>query len=250
MILLYHHVAPFNIIRSHLQKNDITWNFSITPENFESHILCLKQRKIKFITLHQLISDIKNYGVECSDTVVLTFDDGWLDNYQYAYPILIKHGISACFFVTAKEFDENISNPRTMTINQIRHLLNAGMEVGSHTMTHPPRLSQLDVRTIMEEVSVSKFILENKLQIEVEYFAYPGGDFNAFTVEIVKKAGYKAACSILSPHINNTDSLYWLFRSTLTEKVNSLSDYYRLNKRLIRCFSYRVQNKLLMKLNS
>lgn len=92
--------------------------------------------------------------------------------------------------------------------------------------------------------------MEYHLQDSVDYFAYPGGEFNSSIVDLVKQAGYKAACLVLSPATNTSSDKFWLFRNHLTENLNSLSDFYRLHHTMLRFLDFRVRRKLVEKLGN
>lgn len=132
---------------------------------------------------------IKTWGQspKGGDSPHLTFDDGLLDNYTNAFPILKDLGIKACFFILAG----NVGKPGYMSWAQIKELGNAGMLVGSHGMTHKI-LVGLNQNEINYELNESKKILEEKLKITIEYFSIPKGHYNGSVIDNLKKVGYKA----------------------------------------------------------
>jgi peptidoglycan/xylan/chitin deacetylase (PgdA/CDA1 family) len=105
--------------------------------------------------------------------IVLTFDDGHVSNYENALPILVDCGLTATFFVTAGL----IGTGNTMNWSQIRALHSAGMEIGSHTVTHrpPALLSDAELR---DELLESRRILEDGLGTDVLSISSPTGFFN------------------------------------------------------------------------
>ena len=88
LVLLYHRVTE--------HSSDI-WNLSVSPSNFEQHLILLKKR-FRIISEDELIYGVDN-GKLPGKSIVLTFDDGYYDNFQYAYPILSKHNAPAIFFL-------------------------------------------------------------------------------------------------------------------------------------------------------
>jgi peptidoglycan/xylan/chitin deacetylase (PgdA/CDA1 family) len=121
--------------------------------------------------------------------VIITFDDGNVSNYTLALPILQDFGFKATFFVTAGFIGKN----GTMSWSQIRALQTAGMEIGSHTVTHRPP-SLLDENEIRYELSESRRILEDGLGAPVKSVSSPTGFFNPLMRNIAKEVGYRALC--------------------------------------------------------
>jgi len=120
-------------------------------------------------------------------TILITFDDGLIDNYTNAYPILKEFGLKAYFFILVGK----VGRDGYMNWEQIRQLRDAGMVIGSHGMTHRI-LTELNDAELDYELSESKKILEQKLGAGVEYLSIPRGFTNKNVIEKVKKVGYKA----------------------------------------------------------
>lgn len=136
------------------------------------------------------VRDLENVRLLPPRTVVITFDDGYRDNFGHGFLNLAKYNMRATWFV--------ISRPRNkhfwLDESHLREMTAAGMEISAHTRTHA-RLPELDVAKIEEEVSGSKKDIEDILGLPVTSFAYPYGLFDDACVEAVRKAGFKAACS-------------------------------------------------------
>jgi peptidoglycan/xylan/chitin deacetylase (PgdA/CDA1 family) len=134
--------------------------------------------------------------------IVLTFDGAYLDNYRIMFPTLQKAGATAVVFAHGdrqiKEdvwnADPNVPRGRMMEENQILELHAAGLEIGSHTMTHP-NLASLQPEQASEEITRSRVLLEILLNAPVLSFAYPFGEANARIKHLVAEAGYDIACS-------------------------------------------------------
>lgn len=118
--------------------------------------------------------------------VALTFDDGLLDNYTTAYPVLCELGLNAYFFVLVGK----ISKAGYMNWQQVRELKDAGMMIGSHGMTHRI-LTGLSDRDMDYELKESKKILENKLECAVDSISIPRGFHNRKILAKAKEFGYK-----------------------------------------------------------
>jgi peptidoglycan/xylan/chitin deacetylase (PgdA/CDA1 family) len=121
--------------------------------------------------------------------VLLTFDDGHVSNHDEALPILVEQGLRATFFVTAGR----IGDGTAMNWTQIRAMHAAGMEIGSHTVTHRPP-STLDDAALRWELDESRRILEDGLGALVTSISSPTGFFNPRMRALAREAGYRALC--------------------------------------------------------
>jgi peptidoglycan/xylan/chitin deacetylase (PgdA/CDA1 family) len=250
MILLYHHMAPLDCIpRDEAGDTDEGWRFNHSPEAFEFQLMELQRRGYRFVSLNQLIDEIRATGNESKDSVVITFDDGWIDNYTFAFPILKKLQIPATFFIVTRGLRENRPDSTRMNLEQLRELSAHGMTIGSHTRTHPD-LTTISSAAAAEEIAGSKADLQKALGVSVDFLAYPGGGFNSRVADLAREAGYRAACSVLGPKTNDQSSLYWLYRDLLTPGLDSLGDRYRLSKVARKAFAFRVNHRLKQRLGT
>lgn len=248
MILLYHHIAPAESIpRDDARFRDEGWHFTHSPGEFEFHLLELQRRGYRFISLDQLVIELHTKGAERPDSAVITFDDGWMDNYTFALPVLTKLGLPATFFVTTAHLSNAADDRKRMNADQLRELACNGHIIGTHSRTHS-NLSRLSNAEARNEIMGCKEDLEDSLGTQVDFFAYPGGAFNTDVTRITRDAGYKAACSVLGPKTNKVSSLFWLFRDVLSPGMNTLGDRYRLSQFIRRILSFRVSRKLKRRL--
>ena len=144
------------------------------------------------------------------NAVWLTFDDGRIDNYDAALPALREAGARATFFVIA---ERSLGGAKDyIPLSCLREMVAAGMEIGSHTLTHPklPRLSPAQLR---DEIIGSKKRLEDALGIEVVSFCYPYGSLNNTARELVREAGYRAAVSTIRDNRNGAADRFALRRA-------------------------------------
>ena len=123
--------------------------------------------------------------------VFLTFDDGYLDNYAAAFPLLASYGMTASFFVITSL----LGQPGRMTASQIMEMSAAGMYIGSHTVSHRP-LATLAKWEATLELQISKACLEDLLGKEVGAVAYPCGSYNDDTLAAAREAGYWAGFTV------------------------------------------------------
>lgn len=157
------------------------------PEQLEEQMKYLYDHHFESISLRELYDFLYENGTLPPKPIVITFDDGYKDNYTNALPILRKYGFTAAVFVTAGQ-----NGPDFLTRDEMRELLEAGWEIESHTMTHPD-LSKLNPSKLQWELQHSKKLLEQDLGREVKFLAYPYGKFNEAVVKEVKEAGYLMA---------------------------------------------------------
>jgi peptidoglycan/xylan/chitin deacetylase (PgdA/CDA1 family) len=115
--------------------------------------------------------------------VSINFDDGWSNQYTNALPLLNKYGEHATFFIISGELQDQ---PDYMSTTQIKGLITAGDEVGSHTITHPD-LTTLTTAQAQNEMQQSQTTLQNTFGIPITDFAYPYGAYNASTIAIGKQ---------------------------------------------------------------
>ncbi|MFA6599670.1 MAG: glycosyltransferase [Candidatus Omnitrophota bacterium] len=196
LILLYHSVHP-------AKQNDM----NVLPAEFERHLDFLKQ-KYDIISLERAVELLKEGKAIPKPTVVITFDDGYRDNYQYAFRLLKAKKLPAAFFLLA---DESPGQRRTKHLDQAGfgdetallswaeagEMAGAGMLIGSHGNSHT-RLGELEAGPVRDEMVSSKNLLESKLSSSVRYFSYPYGtreDFGDRERTLAQEAGYEAACS-------------------------------------------------------
>jgi len=120
--------------------------------------------------------------------VILTFDDGYLDNYLYADPVLDSFSFKATFNIISGM----VGDSEYMTEEEILALSKRGYEISSHTVSHPS-LEQLSSNALNRELVDSKIALEKLTGEKVITLCYPAGKYNAEVEAAVKSAGYKMA---------------------------------------------------------
>jgi peptidoglycan/xylan/chitin deacetylase (PgdA/CDA1 family) len=158
------------------------------PEVFDRFLRCLTARA-DVISLPALVERLSRGSAHSGrPTAVLTFDDGYIDNYTIAYPLLARYHCPATFFVTAGL----IGAPGWLSPYMLREMHKGGMIIGSHTVNHRS-LPHLSPDSAVQELRESKVILEDFLGERCSTFSYPFGDFNAETKRLVYETGYDCA---------------------------------------------------------
>jgi peptidoglycan/xylan/chitin deacetylase (PgdA/CDA1 family) len=242
MILMYHHVAPLEAVPVAADESE-GWEFTLSPQGFERQLTALRQRGYRFVSLNSMADDIRKRGVEDARAVAVTFDDGWVDNFWFARPVLKQLSITATFFVTSAQLRNGTRDGKRMGCDQLKQLLDDGMGIGGHSRTHP-NLTELPLAQAREEIAGCKEDLERALGSPVSFFAYPGGAFNRDVARLTQEAGFTGACSVIGPSRNDTSTLFWLHRDILSESMRTWHDRYRLSPWARRLFSFRVHRRL------
>ncbi|MDD5129563.1 MAG: polysaccharide deacetylase family protein [Candidatus Omnitrophica bacterium] len=171
-------------------------SFYVAPENFAKQMEYIKNKGYEVITLDELVQGIKNNKSFKRNKVVITFDDGYRDNFQYAYPVLKKFGFPATIFIISDFVGKSFGNGKEfLNWDQIILMSKDDISFGAHTKTHFNLGSRVDEPVAQEEIMGSKNAIEEKIKLPVEYFCYPSGGFNEKTKEMIKQAGFKGACS-------------------------------------------------------
>ncbi|MBU0548540.1 MAG: polysaccharide deacetylase family protein [Candidatus Omnitrophica bacterium] len=164
----------------------------VVPENFIKQLEYIKRKGYEVITLDELVESIKSKKQLKRNKVVITFDDGYKNNFKYAYPILKRFGFPATVFLIS---DYMGNDKRFLSWEQVRIMFKDNISFGAHTKTHFYLGVVEDEKVALEEIVGSKKKIEQEIGMAVDYFCYPGGGFNERVKEIVKQAGYKGACA-------------------------------------------------------
>lgn len=163
----------------------------VTPDNFARQMAFLKNEKYSVISLDELVDGIESGEKFDSKTLVITFDDGYSDNYLNAFPVLVKQGFPATIFLPTG----HIGTEGYLTWDQVKIMMAHGVDFGAHTINHVYLPSEKDTASLWKEVSGSKKAIAAATGKSPEYFAYPTGGFNDKVKSAVKMAGYKGACT-------------------------------------------------------
>lgn len=180
-VLMYHSILPENKGRG---------RYTVSVEKLERQLISLAESGYESISLETLLKHGEVEAAIPAHPIVLTFDDGTIDQYLYAFPLLTKYGFTATFFVVTGW----INHEGILSDENIIEMRKAGMSFGSHTHSHP-FLDQLDTTEILYELQESKRILEQILNEPVHYLAIPGGWYSQNVLEIAENIGYKLICT-------------------------------------------------------
>jgi peptidoglycan/xylan/chitin deacetylase (PgdA/CDA1 family) len=205
-ILTYHHVNP-------LPGDMVT----VTPEHFETQMAWLSGQRYRSLFIEELLDWMAGKIILDQKAVVLTFDDGYLDNLRFAYPILKKFGLRATIFlvtgwagVEREEGDfERVYSHRecrelteagkaqqlALTWEEARRLEEEGLlRIESHTHQHNKNLFA-DRGALRESLRLSQEAFQGHLGKKSTCLCWPGGRYNAESLEAAREFGFSACCT-------------------------------------------------------
>ncbi len=169
-----------------------TDNFTVTPERFAADLQTLQHYGYCAISLEQMQSFLDDRNVEMPDKpILITFDDGYMDNFENAYPLLKEHGMVATFFIIT----DKLWTKDRLIPEKIAEMVEGGMSFGSHTVSHR-RLGELTWEEIREELIMSKAVLESVVGKTVNAIAYPQGSYNENVVTLAQNLGYTTGFTV------------------------------------------------------
>ena len=224
-IFIYHSIMPHptGTVRN-------SEEYRVLPQDFDAQLAYLKQNGYTVISFESLIDAMISTSTVAppSKSVVITFDDGWENQYENAFPILKKYGDTATFFV----FTNGMGSKGFMTWAQLREMQDAGMDIESHSVSHPYLFAIANLTDLWKEIEGSKELITAHLGKSPDLFAYPFGLFNDLDVAMLKTAGYRAARADLgwplamnvSSTATSTDALYKLNGIQVTDDFRRFLD--------------------------
>lgn len=200
-ILIYHHIRQFKDSDS---ANDKT--FVVFPENFKQQMDYLVEQKFNSISFANLVDYFLGKFKMPEKPVIITFDDGVINQYENAWPVLKENNLTATFFIFSNPIGRSANY---MNWEQLQELAEQGNEIGGHGWYHL-YLDRISKAELEKEIIESKKILEEKLGQEIKIFTYPFGQYNEEVVAQIKAAGYLAARGINNGVTHRPDDLYYL----------------------------------------
>jgi len=167
---------------------------------FEEHMRYLKEEGYRVIPMRELLGFVNYENALPQRAVVLTIDDGYRSAYDIAYPILKKHGFTATLFIYT-DFVE--SSASALTWDHLRAMKEGGFEVGSHTLSHCDLTKRREgedmdayLARIVRELRISKQIIDEQLNQDTMYLAFPYGEQNQRVLKLCEEVGYKLGFSV------------------------------------------------------
>ncbi|MEI7749660.1 MAG: polysaccharide deacetylase family protein [Candidatus Moraniibacteriota bacterium] len=190
-ILMYHHIREYG--------NDGNPSIYVSPQRFEEQLQWLFSHGFRTVGLDYFRHPTPVSG----KPFILTFDDGYQDAYDQAFPTLKKYGFQATFYIVTNDMNRS----GFLSTGEMLEMKDAGMRFGSHSLSHP-NLTQVFQGQAEREIYGSKNVLEEALGTTVDDFCYPGGANDRNVENIVANSGYKTATTTVSEVVSGpTDPL-------------------------------------------
>jgi peptidoglycan/xylan/chitin deacetylase (PgdA/CDA1 family) len=172
-----------------------------TPTSvFEQHMKILKEGGYSVISTAELSEFLAFRRAIPRKAVVINLDDGYRSTYDIAYPILKKYGFTATFFIYTAFIG---ASKNALTWDQLKAMKADGFEVGSHSVTHADLTKKIPGETekeylarVKQELLLSKQILDEKLDQNTQYIAFPYGEFNPVVLKLCEETGYRVGFSV------------------------------------------------------
>ena len=217
-------------ILSYHSVSDENCPLSLKINQFEKQLKYLKKNGFQSVFIDE-INKSKN------KKFIITFDDGYKDLISNSLPILKKYNFKATCFVVSNligetnswdENDKNITKKKLMDRMYISLWIKNGMKIGSHSKNHK-NLTNLSYEIMLNEITESKFYLENLIDSAVDSFCYPFGSFNEKIIEEVKKNYKFAFTTKRSRYDQSIHNKYLLPRIDMGKKISNFKMYLKLN---------------------
>jgi peptidoglycan/xylan/chitin deacetylase (PgdA/CDA1 family) len=213
-ILMYHHIAD-----APPSADAVRRDLSVGPAAFAQQMSYLQANGYQTIDLAMLVDHLLAGRPLPAKAIVLTFDDGYEDNYSNAYPILRRFGFGGAFFVLT----DLVGQAGYASWDNLIEMSRNGMDIEAHGRTHND-LAISSAEDTTWQVAGSRAILEEKLGQRVRFYCYPSGRYTAQTIAILRDNGYTAAVTIAYGVSHKASGLFELDRIRV-RGTDSLDDF-------------------------
>ncbi|MFT0824723.1 polysaccharide deacetylase family protein [Bacillus swezeyi] len=193
-ILMYHSISSGNSLR-------------VPEEEFRGHMKWLKENGYYTLTPEEAYIVLTQDQMPREKCVLITFDDGYTDNFAKAYPILKENGMKATIFMIGK----SVGRKNHLTEKQMEEMSRNGISIESHTLNHV-ELNGLTPEQQLSEMTRSKTLFDGMFNQETALLSYPVGRYNGDTLRLAEKAGYKMAVTTEPGAASRDQGMYALHR--------------------------------------
>lgn len=215
--------GPKILVLNYHQIDNKPTSLSVHVADFDAQMKFLVDSGCVTITPDELYAGLNGEIELPPRPVLITFDDGYIDNYTNAFPILKKYGLHATIFIIPS-FTGKYSG--YMNWEQLKDMEANGITIESHTLTHP-KLESLSDDEIRSELLNSKVMLEENLGHPVEFLAYPTGTYNLHIAGIAQDLGYKGAFTIKYGVVDRGSNFFALERVPIFNTAqNTMRNFY------------------------
>lgn len=210
VILMYHSIGDSKVF------------FNVKRAEFETQMKFLKENNYNVVSAEKLLEYLNKKDIP-SKTVVITFDDGYQDNFLNAWPILKKYNFPATIFLATgnvgSDFMIRGEVMRFLNWNEMSEMEASGLiDIEPHTETHQ-KLNKLTTEETFAEINVSKKMIEEKLNKKCHFFSYPFGIYNDNIIKILKDFSFRAGLSIDKGRIDFKTDKFILRRNSIDSAV-------------------------------
>lgn len=227
-VLMYHRIIKDT------SGNINNWH-AVSEENFRKQMKILESLNFTPITFEDYQLYLDDKLTLPKKPIIITFDDGHLDTFEIARPILRELDMRAVIFIMGNRnlryavWDQKYEDDRCllMTDEQVLTARSEGFEIGAHSMTHPT-LPNLSIGELVEEIQGSKESIEKLLGERVLSFAYPFGRLDPRVYQIVRESGFKFACAVFTGPPDFGKDFTEIRRLAINYKTNTLQFLMRL----------------------
>ena len=220
-ILMYHYISI-----PPASADAVRRDLSVSPQAFEEQLRYLKDNGYQTISLDQLNRHLQLGESIPEKSVILTFDDGYRDNFEFAFPLLVKYGFTGAFFLVTAPIDQG--NEDYLTWPQVSVMSQMGMDMEPHSYTHPDLTGQpLDY--VVWQVIGSKEAIEERTGKPCRFFAYPSGNYDQQVVDVLRSAHFWGGLAVHAGIDHSSDGMFDLARvrvrssDTLEQFINKLN---------------------------
>ena len=221
-VMIYHSVRPY--MKGESKYQDL---YDVTPALLEQELIYIETHGFHTVDMRDVDAYFRGATTSLPENpVMLTFDDGWKNQYVYAFPLLQKHHMKAVFYIFTNPLDHKKSH--WMSWEDVLALDKAGMEIGGHTRTHPILTKIKDHAKLDYEIAEPKNIIESHLGHPIISFAYPFGAKNEQVKQSVIRAGYSIARTTYSGVWNDPQHRFEFHGTLSSDKLSEFE--YLLNR--------------------
>lgn len=201
-ILMYHSISSGNSLR-------------VPKSEFASHMKWLKDNDYVTLSPEEAYRVFTTNSMPSKKSVLITFDDGYTDNYTKAFPVLKQYEMKATIFM----IEQSIGRPNHLTDEQMDEMMSHGISIESHTIHHL-ELNRLSKQQQEEELKGSKTFFDQRFSQRTRMVSYPVGRYNEETLKLAKEAGYQMAVTTEPGHAKKEQGMMSLHRIRISPGVS------------------------------
>ncbi|MEX1021249.1 MAG: polysaccharide deacetylase family protein [Litorilinea sp.] len=184
-------------------------DLSVTPGRFAAHLDALQANGYTTISFYQLHAHLTQGAALPEKPVILSFDDGYRDNYVHAFPLLRARGMVATFFVNTDFINENML--AYLTWDMVREMYAGGMSIEAHGRNHTS-LKDRDTDYLVWQALGNLEAIEQEVGVRPRFISYPAGQYDQLTIDIFASANYWAGVTTVQGATHSSDRLFEMRR--------------------------------------